>query len=91
VKSLPAILKGADMAVYSVFHALGLAMTVLPVLALDDQFRPGYFERAGADRSVSYVGSELRPLSITELEAPRWILTRMSWKHSGEPGWTYGG
>ncbi|KAF2635634.1 hypothetical protein P280DRAFT_436898 [Massarina eburnea CBS 473.64] len=36
ISSLPGVLKGSDMAVYSVFKALGLDVTIRPVLQLDE-------------------------------------------------------
>ncbi|KAI0595483.1 hypothetical protein F4775DRAFT_569220, partial [Biscogniauxia sp. FL1348] len=55
-KSLPGILKGADMAVYTVFHALGLQVKVKTVL--DDDEANEIMEERGANASLgSRIGS----------------------------------
>ncbi|KAF2275872.1 uncharacterized protein EI97DRAFT_474463 [Westerdykella ornata] len=68
VKSLPAVLKGADMAVYTIFKALDLPTSIRPFLYIDDWYHPTFDWRSQrlSDTSTTYVGGKMRPLVITE-------------------------
>ncbi|KAF2795417.1 hypothetical protein K505DRAFT_382401 [Melanomma pulvis-pyrius CBS 109.77] len=62
VKSLPAILKGSDMAVYSIFLALGLDISVRPILSLEDNWFFDFYDI----NDQNYVGDKLRQIKLTE-------------------------